>query len=197
MLYEHPDSFHGSKQGIASEQFKDRGSYLVVGRCVIEDHDPHVPELQRGIVEVANRAQPRLLRAGFRLREHSRAYGVEHIDDIVPGGCFECVDEGEQRRGTPLLWKPRYRLRSCGRGEFPKRSNLARRNAVDLWKFLNERVYLSETEQRTADLRPALDERSIAEPVKRALTLPFSNRNKGIKPQTGFCVYPSARRRCK
>ena len=45
--------FYGGKQGIASEQFKDRGSYLIVGCCVIEDHDAHVPELQRGIVKIA------------------------------------------------------------------------------------------------------------------------------------------------
>ena len=56
---------------------------------------PMSPQLQRGIVEVANRGQPRLLRGGLRLREHSRAYDIEHIDDIVSGGCFEGMDKGE------------------------------------------------------------------------------------------------------
>jgi hypothetical protein len=49
---------------------------------------------------------------------------------------------------------------------------------------------LSETVQRTADLRPTLDERPVAEPVERALTLPFMDRHKRIKPQASFGVYP-------
>ena len=74
---------------------------------------------------------------------------------------------------TPLALEAAQRPRLLRTESNFQSGNFTRWNPIDLGKFLNERMDLSETKQRTADLRPALDERSIPEPVERALDAPL------------------------
>jgi len=113
-LGESTDALDRGRERVATDQREDGGAYLLVGCRLVQEDVPHIAQSQRRGIEVTKRAQARLLRGRVGLREHRGGDRVEQVDDVVPGRGLERADDGEERRGAPIVRQPLDGLRFGG-----------------------------------------------------------------------------------
>ena len=154
---------------VAGDEREHGRAHIGVRRRRVEDHGAGVTRLQRRRVEVAQGPQPRLPGRRVGLREHRRRDRVEEVDDVVGGRRLERAHEGEQGGRAPVVGQPRHGLRPGGGREARERRHLARRQPVGLRQPRPDRADLPRPRDRAADLGPAPDERTLAQPVEGAL----------------------------
>ena len=180
-LGERPDALDRGDERVAVDQIEHGFAHLAVGRFLIENNDPCIAELERGGVEIAQRAQSGLLRRCVGLCEHRSGDSVEQVDDVVSSRRLQRPDEGKEGGRAPVVRKPRDRLRLCRRCEARERHHFTWRQTIRLRKTVGDRADLFQAGERTADLAATLNVWTVAQAIERALAPAIGDRDELVE----------------